>query len=85
MFDNTAERYAKIRKNMEYVIPLQVGLTAFSCDPKTGNYLGTIYNFYLVPPSFATMQKPFYFQPETLIFLKHYEFDFNKVCVNLLQ
>lgn len=65
---------------MEFIIPVQIGLTAFFCDPKTGNYLGTIYNFYLVPSSFATIQKPFYFQPETLIFLKHYEFDFNKVC-----
>lgn len=59
---------------------MQIGLTAFTCEPKTGNYIGTIYNFYLLPSSFATIHKPFYFQPETLAFLKHYGFDFNKVC-----
>lgn len=79
MFDNTVERYAKVRKNMEHVIPLQIGLTAFSHDSSTGSYIGTIYNFYLVPISFATVQKPFYFQPETLSFLKYHGFNFNKV------
>lgn len=73
-----------MRKNAEYIIPLQIGLTTFSCDRQTESYIGTVYNFYIIPTSFPTIQKPFYFQSETLTFLKFYGFDFNKVCKKTL-
>ncbi|CAH1260358.1 unnamed protein product [Diabrotica balteata] len=78
LFDTPKERYQKIRKNVQLVVPIQVGLTAFSFNPDTNSYLGTIYNFYIIPASFPFIRKNCLFQSDTLSFLKFFEFDFNK-------
>lgn len=85
MFDTNSERYDKQRKNVEVVIPLQIGLTAFNCNRNTGNYIGTIYNFYLVPTSFPTIEKSFCFQSGTLAFLQYHGFNFNKVYYYIMK
>ncbi|CAH1155819.1 unnamed protein product [Phaedon cochleariae] len=78
LFDSPVERYSKLRRNIEHVIPIQVGLTAFSFDGDRNSYLGTIFNFYVVPASFPSIQKTFMFQSDTISFLRFYDFDFNK-------
>ncbi|VEN60591.1 unnamed protein product, partial [Callosobruchus maculatus] len=79
LFDEASERYLKIRKNLEHVIPVQVGLTTFSFNPDSGSYLGTVYNFFIIPASFPTLQNVFCFQSETLEFLRFHGFDFNRL------
>lgn len=69
---------------MEYVVPLQIGLTAFSCDGKLGTYTGNTYNFYLKPASFPTIEKSFCFQVSTWAFLEYHQFDFNKVLIKFI-
>ncbi|KAG5883330.1 hypothetical protein JTB14_003517 [Gonioctena quinquepunctata] len=78
LFDNPQERYTKLRKNLEHVIPVQLGLTSFNFDPDQNTYHGTIYNFYIAPASFPSVQRTFLFQSDTLSFLRFYGFDFNK-------
>lgn len=79
LFDSASERYVKLKKNLGQVVPLQIGLTAFKFDPNINSYYGTVYNFYLSPANFPTMDKSFYFQASTLNFLRFYGFNFNKV------
>lgn len=79
LFDTPNERYQKLRKNLKLVVPVQIGLTAFSFDRDSNRYLGTIYNFYLIPAAFPYVQKNFIFQSDTLDFLKVHGFNFNKV------
>lgn len=78
LFDTPYERYQKLRKNIQFVVPIQIGLTAFTFNPDTNTYLAVIYNFYVTPASFPSVEKQFLFQSETLNFLKYYGFDFNK-------
>lgn len=79
LFDTPAERYMKLRKNVEIVTPIQVGLTTFDFDSRWDKYSGKIYNFHVLPASFPTVEKSFVFESHTLSFLKENEFDFNKV------
>ncbi|CAH2008178.1 unnamed protein product [Acanthoscelides obtectus] len=79
LFDEASERYMKIKKNLEHVIPVQVGLTTFSFNADSGSYLGTVYNFFIIPASFPTLQNVFCFQSGTLEFLRLHGFDFNKL------
>ncbi|CAH2008181.1 unnamed protein product [Acanthoscelides obtectus] len=85
LFDEASERYMKIKKNLEHVIPVQVGLTTFSFNADSGSYLGTVYNFFIIPASFPTLQNVFCFQSGTLEFLRLHGFDFNKVSTVLLS
>ncbi|KAJ8983240.1 hypothetical protein NQ317_011649 [Molorchus minor] len=78
LFDTPTERYIKLRRNLDQVVPVQIGLTAFSFDPDKNNYHGNVYNFYIIPASFTTINRSFYFQSDTLNFLKLHGFDFNK-------
>ncbi|XP_057655355.1 pre-piRNA 3'-exonuclease trimmer-like isoform X1 [Diorhabda carinulata] len=78
LFDTPNERYQKSRKNIQFVVPIQIGLTAFTFNPDTNTYLGKIYNFYVTPATFPFVEKQFMFQSTTLNFLKYYGFNFNK-------
>ncbi|XP_066143348.1 pre-piRNA 3'-exonuclease trimmer-like isoform X2 [Euwallacea fornicatus] len=78
IFDTPSERYSKLNANLSGVVPLQVGLTAFSFDPKKNSYLGKVYTFYVQPASFQYIHRSFYMQTGTINFLKLYNFDFNK-------
>ncbi|XP_060529164.1 pre-piRNA 3'-exonuclease trimmer-like [Cylas formicarius] len=78
LFDSPTDRYYKLKKNVEYVIPLQIGITAFTYDSKRNSYLGTIFDFYVQPASFQFLHKHFFFQSSTINFLKLYHFNFNK-------
>ncbi|XP_030752804.1 pre-piRNA 3'-exonuclease trimmer-like [Sitophilus oryzae] len=78
IFDSPSERYYKLKANIENVVPLQVGLTAFIFDSKKNSYCGKIYTFYVQPACFQHIHRNFYFQSSTINFLKSYNFDFNK-------
>ncbi|XP_066253380.1 pre-piRNA 3'-exonuclease trimmer-like isoform X2 [Euwallacea similis] len=78
IFDTPSERYSKLNANLSAVVPLQVGLTAFSFDPKKNSYLGKVYTFYVQPASFQYIHRSFYMQTGTINFLRLYNFDFNK-------
>lgn len=80
LFDTPAERYAKMRANVNTVIPLQVGLTAFSLNSQKNSYSGKVYTFYVQPACFQYIHRTFYLQTSTINFLRLYNFDFNKVC-----
>ncbi|KAJ3643617.1 hypothetical protein Zmor_026318 [Zophobas morio] len=78
LFDNNKERYAKLRKNLLNVVPVQVGITVFHFDNTTDDYFGDMYTFYVAPPAFLVIDKPFFFQASTTKFLCLHNFDFNK-------
>ncbi|CAH0554377.1 unnamed protein product [Brassicogethes aeneus] len=78
LFDSSSERYTKLKKNLEKVIPVQLGLTTFSYNADRNFYEGTIYNVYLKPGAFPSMHTSFYFQSECINFLTLYDFNFNK-------
>nr|XP_023021944.1 pre-piRNA 3'-exonuclease trimmer-like [Leptinotarsa decemlineata] len=78
IFDTPSERYRKLRKIMEHVVPIQIGITAFTCDLTDNCFRGKIYNFYLLPPSFPTIHKNFLFDPGAVKFLAFHGFDFNQ-------
>lgn len=80
LFDTPAERYAKMKANINTVIPLQVGLTAFGFDSLKNSYSGKVYTFYVQPACFQYIHRNFYLQTSTINFLRLYNFDFNKVC-----
>lgn len=85
LFDTPAERYAKLKRNIEQVIPLQIGLTTFDFDPKTFKYVGTVYTFIVQPAAFPGLSTSYYFQTESIHFLTLFGFDFNKVRSNLFN
>ncbi|KAK4876013.1 hypothetical protein RN001_012435 [Aquatica leii] len=78
IFDSPQKRYAKLRKHVEQVIPVQIGLTAFTFDPDKNAYKGHVYTFYVFPKPFAFLDRKFLFQATSLLFLNAYKFDFNK-------
>ncbi|KAK9873369.1 hypothetical protein WA026_022175 [Henosepilachna vigintioctopunctata] len=78
LFDNPSQRYAKLKKNVEYTIPVQIGITAFQFDADGNSYLGNTYTFYIKPAVFSHIDNHFYFQSSSLQFLSYYNFDFNK-------
>ncbi|KAJ8917797.1 hypothetical protein NQ315_010703 [Exocentrus adspersus] len=78
LFDNPRERYSKLRANLSQITPIQIGISTFSFDPNNISYCGKIYNFYILPAAFPTVHRSFYFQSDTLNFLKLYNFDFNE-------
>ncbi|KAL1490738.1 hypothetical protein ABEB36_013386 [Hypothenemus hampei] len=79
LFDTLEERYLKLKLNLEYVAPLQFGLTAFALDERLNSYRGQMYNFCIQPACFQYINRSIFFQTDTLNFLKIYNFDFNKV------
>ncbi|KAL3269161.1 hypothetical protein HHI36_008244 [Cryptolaemus montrouzieri] len=78
LFDNPRKRYEKLRKNVEFTIPIQIGLTAFQFDADKNRYDGNTYTFYVKPGLFSHINRYFFFESSSLEFLALYNFDFNK-------
>ncbi|XP_018578068.1 poly(A)-specific ribonuclease PARN-like [Anoplophora glabripennis] len=85
LFDSPNERYSKLRINLAQIIPIQVGITTFTFNPNDRSYHGKMYNFYILPACFPTIQRSFYFQSDTLNFLKLHKFDFNEWAINVTK
>lgn len=81
LFDSMADRYLKLRANLEHVVPVQVGLTMFHFDSEQDDYYGEVFTFYVLPACFPHVKKSYYFETSTTQFLSFYNFDFNKVRI----
>lgn len=79
MFDSASDRYKKLKKAVELIIPIQIGITAFSFDPNANSYEGDSFTFYVFPRSFSFVNKKFVCQASSLQFLATHGLDFNKV------
>lgn len=78
-FDTVEERYSILKQNIEHFIILQFGLSAFHYDRETNLYAADVYNFYLFPHSFGSIDSRFLCQASSLEFLCQNNFNFNKV------
>ena len=79
LFDESANRYAKLRDTASKSIIIQFGLSIFTQDSFL-NYVSESYNFYLCPKSFGNViDDRFFCQASSLEFLCRYNFDFTKV------
>ncbi|KAF5306180.1 hypothetical protein FQR65_LT07456 [Abscondita terminalis] len=78
IFDSPQKRYSKLRKHIEQVIPVQIGVTTFIFDPDRNFYKGHCYTFYVFPRPFGILDRKFLCQASSLVFLKAHDFDFNK-------
>lgn len=81
MFDSASDRYKKLRKTVEVIAPVQIGITAFSFDRDANSYEGDTFNFYVFPRAFSYVNKKFVCQASSLQFLSVHGFDFNKVSI----
>ncbi|KAK0043956.1 poly(A)-specific ribonuclease PARN-like domain-containing protein 1 [Biomphalaria pfeifferi] len=78
LFDNSAERYAKLRYSVQKFTLSQIGLTMFVRNAKDNCYSTQTYHFYLFPFPFGSYDPRFSVQTSSLEFLKKNSFDFNK-------
>ncbi|XP_018332138.1 pre-piRNA 3'-exonuclease trimmer-like [Agrilus planipennis] len=79
LFDTTPERYEKLRKNCEQLIPVQLGITCFTFDSVNCSYTADIFTIFLFPRTFSLYDKRFVCQSSSLQFLCDNSFDFNKL------
>lgn len=80
LFDSTAERYAKLKRNIEPFIIVQYGITALQHVPKENTYKSKSFNFSLTPRSTTLKHRQFSWQVEALEFLSLYNFNFNQAA-----
>ncbi|XP_063228329.1 pre-piRNA 3'-exonuclease trimmer-like isoform X3 [Bacillus rossius redtenbacheri] len=81
LFDSASERYAKLLRNLDGCIIIQMGLTAFRFHRDENKYVASTYNFYVFPKPFASVDMKFVMQSSSVEFLCLHGFDFNKVLV----
>lgn len=79
LFDSPSERYEKLRMLCNQIIPMQIGISAFTFDAENNSYLADVYTFYVFPKKFHSINSLFVFQSSSLQFLCCHNFDFNKV------
>lgn len=82
LFDSPSERYKKLRKTVELIVPMQIGITAFSFDGNANSYEGDSFTFYVFPRAFSNVNNKFVCQASALQFLASHGFDFNKVSLS---
>jgi len=58
---------------------IQFGVSVFSLDPETGNYVSEVFTIYLFPGTTGRKDSSLKFQASSVEFLCRYQFDFNKV------
>ncbi|GJQ71255.1 hypothetical protein Trydic_g10995 [Trypoxylus dichotomus] len=78
LFDTPNERYQKLRTLCEQIVPMQIGISAFSFNAGDNSYTADMYTFYVFPKKFYNINSTFVFQASSLQFLCSYNFDFNK-------
>ncbi|XP_063228328.1 pre-piRNA 3'-exonuclease trimmer-like isoform X2 [Bacillus rossius redtenbacheri] len=78
LFDSASERYAKLLRNLDGCIIIQMGLTAFRFHRDENKYVASTYNFYVFPKPFASVDMKFVMQSSSVEFLCLHGFDFNK-------
>ncbi|KAK5645308.1 hypothetical protein RI129_006608 [Pyrocoelia pectoralis] len=79
LFDSPQDRYSKLRKTAQQILPFQFGLTAYIFDPDSNTYKGHPYTFYLFPKSSVISNVPFVSNASSFLFLSSHNFDFNKL------
>ncbi|KAK6625526.1 hypothetical protein RUM43_005825 [Polyplax serrata] len=78
-FDSPADRYNRIRKNVEHYNVIQLGLSAFRYYAENKEFNCTSYTFYLVPPVLYRPTSNIMCNIDSLKFLCKHKFDFNKL------
>ncbi|XP_049762190.1 pre-piRNA 3'-exonuclease trimmer-like [Schistocerca cancellata] len=79
LFDTGRQRYEKLRRNLEKVIIIQIGLSVFSYVRDENKYVANIYRIPVYPCSFGSIDSVYLTQASSVHFLCEYDFDFNKV------
>ncbi|BFY99781.1 hypothetical protein BsWGS_02821 [Bradybaena similaris] len=77
LFDNSGERYFKLRKSVQNFSLLQLGITTFVRNAKENRYIAETFNFHLCPMSFGSHDQRFYMQASSVQFLCKHKFNFN--------
>lgn len=80
--DTPSERYQKIREGSVRFLVIQFGLSIFTYDKKTKQYMYKTYNFYIFPSTKSLPGSPdprFLCQASSIGFLIAQGFDFNKL------
>ncbi|CAG5122059.1 unnamed protein product, partial [Candidula unifasciata] len=77
LFDNSGERYFKLRKSVQSFALSQLGITSFARNAKENRYIAETFNFHLCPMSFGSHDQRFYMQASSVQFLCKHKFDFN--------
>ncbi|KAH9523435.1 Poly(A)-specific ribonuclease pnldc1 [Bulinus truncatus] len=78
LFDNSAERYAKLKASVQKFTLSQIGITTFVRNAKENSYTAETFYFYLFPLPFGSYDPRFSVQTSCLEFLNKNSFDFNK-------
>lgn len=79
LFDSGSERYEKLKRNIEKVIIIQIGLSVFSYVRDENKYVVNTYRIPVYPCSFGSVDSVYLTQASSVHFLCEYDFDFNKV------
>ncbi|CAH0390276.1 unnamed protein product [Bemisia tabaci] len=79
LFDSGDDRYLKLKSCLQQVIMMEVGLSIFKYDRDTHAFKASVYNFYVFPQPFGSIDARFLFQASSVQFLCLHGFDFNKV------
>ncbi|CAG0893918.1 unnamed protein product, partial [Darwinula stevensoni] len=76
LFDTPEERYRKMSASMENFAICQLGLAVFI--PEGCCFHVSVYNCYICPKAFGSVDRRFSLQASSLRFLRRHNFDFNK-------
>uniref|UniRef100_A0A1B6DB48 Uncharacterized protein n=1 Tax=Clastoptera arizonana TaxID=38151 RepID=A0A1B6DB48_9HEMI len=80
LFDSGKENYLKMKHGIEQFIIFQFGLSVYHFNRERNEYAADIYNFYIFPHSFGSVDHKFLCQSSSWEFLCRYNFDFNMVA-----
>ncbi|CAL1545222.1 unnamed protein product [Lymnaea stagnalis] len=78
LFDNTAERYAKIKTSVQKFTLSQIGFTTFTGNVEENSYSAQTFQFHLCPEPSGSIDQRFTVQASCIKFLCKHSFNYNK-------
>ena len=78
-FDQTEDRYQKLRHNCQRMNAFQIGVTCFKWDARRSTYSSRPFNAYVWPHSEILGDQTMQFKTSNIRFLMKHNFDFNKL------
>ena len=78
-FDQTEDRYQKIKHNCSRMNAFQIGLCCFKWDTRRSCYTSRPFNVYVWPHSEILSDSAMNFKTSNIRFLMKHNFDFNKL------
>lgn len=78
LFDNSKQRYSKLKTSVENFVLCQIGITTFKGNDLENRYSAETFNFYLCPLPLGTHDPRFSVQASSIRFMVKHNFDFNK-------